>query len=421
MNRHRRTFLKHLGLGGLLLSAGPGGLLVGRSEASSVAVGPNVGKVLVVVFLRGGCDGLNLLVPFGDSGYYDSRPGLAIAPPSGANPESALDLDGFFGLHPAMTALHGLYQSGWVAALPAVHYPGASLSHFVGQDYVEYGMPSVSSTGWLGRYLATLPGDAGEKAFALTGGVPRSLLGSVPVSAVSDLASMNLASTSADRSLLGAMMATEYARAPLGGHPYDAAVKAAGNQLLADINELQNVNGMPVYNGAVYPATTFGRQMRQAAGLLKTRGGIELLAVDFGGWDTHRNQGAGQSTGTQSMLLNQLSEGINAFFTDLGSSASDVLVLAITEFGRTVAENGSGGTDHGNASTWLAVGPRVKGGIRSVNGWPGLAPAQQDRGRYLAQSTDFRDVYGEVLNRFLGVSNPASLLAGYTPKNVGFL
>lgn len=418
---HRRDFLKHLAMGSLVMGAGPGAWMVGRAHATSTVDTPSTGKALVVIFLRGGCDGLNLLVPHGDGGYYAQRPTLAIAPPSPLDPESALDLDGFFGFHPSMSALHGLYRNGWVAALPAVHYPGASQSHFVGQDYIEYGMPSVSDTGWLGRYLQTLSGDVSQKAFALTSGLPRSLVGAVPVSAASDLAGLNLSASGQDQALISEMMLREYSRSPQTGHPYDTQLRGAGLKLLTDATELKSVNGLPVENGALYPATSFGRQMRQAAGLLKTRGGIELLALNLGGWDTHRNQGGGQATGAQSQLLAQLSEGIDAFFTDLGGNGSQVLVLAMTEFGRTVAENGSGGTDHGNASTWLAVGPMVKGGIHSVRGWPGLAPAQLYRGRYLAQSTDFRDVYGEVLSRFLGAANPSGLLGGYTPNTVGFL
>lgn len=415
----RRTFLgqamKHLAFGTLLMGGGPGGLLLGQARAAAT------GRTLVVVFLRGGCDGLNMLVPHGEDAYYSLRPTLGIAPPSAGNPVSALDLDGFFGLHPSMSALHGLYQNGWVAALPAVHYPSASRSHFVGQDIIENATAQPSTTGWLGRYLANLPSGAEQKALALTAGVPRSLLGSVPVSAVADLSGLSLAATGADQDMLESMMTSEYNRAPVAGHPHDASLRAAGRQLLVDIAELQNVNALPVANGAAYPTTTFGRQMRQAAGLIKTRPGTELLALDLGGWDTHRGQGNGQPDGAQAKLLNQLSNATAAFYADLGSAASGVLVLAVTEFGRTAAENSSGGTDHGNASTWLAVGPMVRGGVHSVSGWPGLASAQLHQGRYLAQSTDYRDIYGEILNRHLGVPTPSGLLAGYAPQTVGFL
>lgn len=414
----RRTFLgqalKHLAFGSFLMGGGPSGLLLGQAHAAAT------GRTLVVVFLRGGCDGLNMLVPHGDDAYYSLRPTLGIAPPSAGNLLSTIDLDGFFGFHPSMAALHGLYQNGWVAALPAVHYPSASRSHFVGQDIIENATALPSTTGWLGRYLATLSG-AEQKAFALTIGVPRSLLGSVPVSALAELGGLGLAATQTDRNLLGAMMASEYSRAPIVGHPYDAGLRTAGRQLQIDIAGLHNVDALPTANGATYPATPFGRQMRQAAGLIKTRPGTELVGLDMGGWDTHRGQGGGQPNGTQAKLLNQLSNAIAAFYADLGSASSGVLLLAVTEFGRTAAENSSGGTDHGNASTWLAVGPMVRGGVHTVAGWPGLAPAQLNQGRYLAQSTDYRDIYGEILSRHLGVATPSSLLAGYAPQTVGFL
>lgn len=415
---NRRTFLgqamKHLAFGSLLMGGGPGGLLLGQAHAAAS------GRTLVVIFLRGGCDGLNMLVPHGDSVYYKLRPNLGIASPSAGNPLSALDLDGFFGFHPSMTALHGLYQKGWVAALPAVHYPSASRSHFEGQDIIENATALPSTTGWLGRYLATLT-SADKKAFALTAGLPRSLLGSVPVSAFGDLRGLNLAVTKPDRDLITAILGSEYNNAPVKSHPYDGRLRVAGQQLQVDLAELQGVDALPVANGATYPATPFGRQLRQAAGLIKTRPGTELVALDMSGWDTHRWQGGSQPDGVHSLLLNQLSEAIAAFYTDLDSAASGVLTLAMTEFGRTAAENNSGGTDHGNASTWLAVGPMVRGGIHSVGGWPGLASTQLDQGRYLAQSTDYRDIYGEILARHLGVASPSGLLAGYAPQTVGFL
>lgn len=414
----RRTFLgqalKHMAFGSLLMGGGPGGLLLGQAQAAAT------GRTLVVVFLRGGCDGLNMLVPHGEDAYYKLRPTLGIARPSASNPLSTLDLDGFFGFHPSMSALHALYQNGWVAAMPAVHYPSGTLSHFVGQDTIENATAKASTTGWLGRYLATLA-SADKKAFALTAGVPRSLLGSVAVSAFADLRGLRLAVTPADQDLLATMMASEYNHTPIVGHPYDAKLRTAGQQLQIDIAELQDADAMSPANGAIYPSTPFGRQMRQAASLIKTRPGTELIALDLGGWDTHRAQGGGQPTGTQSKLLSQLSDATAAFYMDLGSAASGVLLLAATEFGRTAAENSSGGTDHGNASTWLAVGPMVKGGVHMVSGWPGLAPAQLNRGRYLAQSTDYRDIYGEILTRHLGALNPSSLLAGYAPQTVGLL
>lgn len=412
---NRRNFLKHLACGSVLMGGGPGGLLMGQAHAAAA------GRTLIVVFLRGGCDGLNMLVPHGEDAYYKLRPTLGIAPPSTTDPLSALDLDGFFGFHPSMSALHGMYQKGWVAALPAVHSPFSSQSHFEGQDIIEHATNQPSVNGWLGRYLATLGAGAEKKALALTAGVPRSLVGTVAVSALADLRNLNLAVIKADQDLLTNVITSEYSRPPISGHPHDAGLRMAGQQLLGDIAALQNIDALPTANGATYPASTFGRQMRQAAGLIKTNPGIELIALDLPGWDTHREQGAGEALGTQAKLLSQLSDTTAALYTDLGSAASGVLTLIMTEFGRTAAENGSGGTDHGKGSTWLAVGPMVKPGVHTVAGWPGLAPTQLDKGRYLAQSTDYRDIYGEILTRHLGVTTPSSLLMGYQPQTVGLL
>ena len=416
---NRRTFLgqalKHMAFGSLLVGGGPGGLLMGQAHAAAT------GRTLVVVFLRGGCDGLNMLVPYGESDYYKLRPTLAIAPPSPTNALSALDLDGFFGFHPSMGALHGLYQKGWVAALPAVHSPFASQSHFEGQDIIENATNLPSETGWLGRYLATLGSGAEKKALALTAGVPQSMVGSVQIAALADLRNLNLAAAKADQDFLAGMMTEAYNLPAISGHPHDSKLRQAGQRLLVDIQELQNVDALPAANGALYPSTPFGRQMRQTAGLIKTRPETELIALDLGGWDTHRAQGGASPDGSQAKLLSELSEATHAFYTDIGSAASNVLTLVMTEFGRTAAENGSGGTDHGKGSTWLAVGPMVKSGVHTVAGWPGLGATQLDKGRYLAQSTDYRDIYGEVLARHLGVASPSSLLAGYAAQTVGFL
>lgn len=416
----RRTFIgramRHMALGSLLISGGPSGLLIGNAHAATTT-----GRTLIVVFLRGGCDGLNMLVPHGEDAYYALRPTLGIAPPSTGNPLSALNLDGFFGFHPSLSALHDLYFKGWVAALPAVHYPFATQSHFVGQDIIENATTTPSTTGWLGRYLAALPAGSAKKAIALTNGLPRSLMGSVPVSALADLRGLSLAATQADHDLLSGMMAGEYGHTALLTHPHDASLRAAGRQLLLDLKEMQGVDALTPANGAVYPATAFGRQMRQSAGLIKTRPETELVALDLGGWDTHRDQGGADPAGVQARLFSQLSDATAALYADLGSAASGVMLLVVTEFGRSARENSSGGTDHGKASTWLAIGPMVKSGVHSVNGWPGLAHSQLINGRYLAQSTDYRDIYGEILSRHLGVASPSSLLDGYAPKPVGFL
>jgi uncharacterized protein (DUF1501 family) len=408
----RRRFLTCLASGAALLGTG-----LGYSGAVRAA---GSGRVLVVVFLRGGWDGLNVAVPYGDDVYHTLRPGIRIPSPAAGDATSALDLDGFFGFHPAMTALHRLYLEGRVAVLPAVHYPGASRSHFEGQDILEDAALTSVASGWLARYLAASPAQGGRRALSLTSGLPRSLSGASSVAAYSDLA-MYLATTSKERTMLSGLMAQEYARPPAPANPSADSLNKAGLLLLQDIDDLQAVNALPVEGGAVYPQTTFGRQMRQAAGLVKAKPDLEVITLDLGSWDTHRGQGGGAASGAMSRLLAQFSDAVGAFFQDIGAHGGRVTLLAGSEFGRTAAENGSGGTDHGHATTWLAVGGAARGGIHVGSGWPGLAPEQLHEGRYLAHSIDFRDVYGECLTRVLGLANAGTVITGHSPQYVGFL
>lgn len=408
MRMNRRKFLgQALGLAG----AGAMGLPSAGWATSTASPG---GRVLVVVFMRGGWDGLNVVVPHGDDTYYSLRPTLAIRPPSDGSATSALDLDGFFGFHPSMSALRDMYQSGQVALMPAVQYAGASTSHFTGQDIIESAITTAGSTGWLARHLMQLSGDVTSKALSLSDQVPLSLAGLPrPVSAFPDLGSLYLASSQSDRTMLANVINQSYGATPPAGHPYAAALNGIGSSLLGELTALQAVGQMTPENGAAYPNTNFGRQMRQAAALVKGKTELQLITLNLGGWDTHSGQGGGQADGRMSQLLAGFSNSVNAFFTDLGGNASRVTLLAMSEFGRTAAENGSGGTDHGNASTWMAIGPTVNGGIHLGSGWPGLQPSQLRDGRALAHTIDFRAIYANVLTRCLGATNLSAVLPGY--------
>lgn len=412
---NRRIFLQRMLATGAFWGAGMG--------MSNPARAAGNGRVLVVVFLRGGWDGLNVAVPYGEDAYHSLRPTIGISSPAAGDAHSALDINGFFGLHPAMTAIHGLYQEGRVAVLPAVQYAGATRSHFEGQDILEDASTTATTRGWLARYLSATTSSSGtiQRALSLTAGLPRSLRGDLPIAAYPDLSGLALASSTKDQDMLGALMAAEYARAAAPGNPSAEALHNTAIQLLLDIQDLQAVNGMPVEGGAVYPVTTFGRQMRQAAALVKAQPGLELITLNLGGWDTHRDQGGGSPSEYMAQLLKQLSDTVGAFFQDLGTQSSRVTLLTSSEFGRTAAENGSGGTDHGHATTWLAIGGGVRGGVYNGAGWPGLGAEQLFEGRYLAHNLDFRDIYGECLSRVLGVANPADVLSGYSPSGVGFL
>lgn len=409
----RRKFLNYLAAGGLVWAAGLG--------SSGIARAAGNGRILVVVFLRGGWDGLNVVVPHGEDRYYSLRPNIAIAPPATGDADSALDLDGFFGLHPSLAAIHNLYQEGLVAVMPAVHYPQASRSHFQGQDIIEDAVISPAAEGWLARYLQVSGGDPTQLALSLTQDLPRSLRGPLHVSTYPDLGNLVLATRQHDREVLGGVIVGEYSRLPLANNPSASLLHDSGLQLLVRMDELHALNDLPVEGGAIYPSTTFGKQMRQAAALVKGQPGLELVTLDLGGWDTHRNQGGGQADGQMSKLLGQFGDGVGAFFQDLGAAGGNVTLLAVSEFGRTVAENGSLGTDHGNATTWIAVGGGVRGGVYTGTGWPGLASGQLYEGRYLAHTVDFRAVYAECLNRVLGVVDPGLVIPGYGSARVGFL
>lgn len=411
----RRDFLKMTAGMGAASLFGLGGILVPAAHAAPSE------RVLVVVFQRGGWDGLNVSVPYGEDAYYKLRPTIAIPPPSSGKAEAALDLNGFFGFHPALAPLMPLYRQGMLAVLPGVQYPEATRSHFQGQDIVENADPQPAVNGWLARYLMATPGMVDRRAMCLTDGVPRSLAGTIQVPTFSDLGNLDMASTQQDRDLFSAMIQARYSVAASPDHPYAGKLHGAGRQLLSDLEPLRAIGRREAENGAAYPTTPFGRQMRQAAGLTKYRPGIEVIALNLGSWDTHNGQGGGKPDGRMSLLLRDFSESVSAFYTDLGSDASRVMLLVVTEFGRTVAENGSGGTDHGHASTWMAFGGGVQGGIHTGTGWRGLQSGQLLEGRYVAHNTDFRDIYGEVLQRFLGLSNTPAILPGYAPKPVGFL
>ena len=411
----RRNFLKGLAampvIGRSALSAG--GLLsgVGSALANSFE-----GKTLVVIFQRGGCDGLNTVVPYGEDEYYRLRPDIAIARP-GSGAGGALDLDGFFGLHPAMSAMHEIYQQGHLAVLPTVHYHDGNRSHFTSQDFIESGTPGTQrADGWLNRYLASRSQEADMRAVSF-GSLVHALKGSKPVAAID---SLDAPISGLDNQVLGQLSA-------IYQQPVASALKerlllkqhgelALDNLLVLDQYRQQSYSPD---NGAVYPETGYGRQLRDIARLVKARAGLEVAAVNIGGWDNHSGQGGAQ--GFQANRLSEFSNGIAALYKDLGAAyMNDVVILTMTEFGRTAKQNASGGTDHGNASSWFVIGQQVNGGIYGE--WPGLSPEQLYLERYLAHSTAFTDIFGEIIVKHF---NHASSLAGVLPgshyQTVGFM
>ena len=390
----RRVFLRGLGLAAVGVGFGPSPLMVRAAEAARAG-----DKVLVEIFLRGGCDGLNLCVPYGDPEYYSLRGGIAIAR------SAVLDLDGHFGFNPALSGLKRLYDEGRLAVLPAVGHYGLTRSHFDAQDFMETGTPGDKSTatGWLDRTIARIPGSEVTQAVSFSTQLPRSFLGPEPVLVAQNLTSFDLRARNwrdeAER-LLRAMY-----------EPKQTAVGRMGQETFAAMQTLlrtPEILAAPA-NGAQYPNASVGNSLRQAAQLIKAGLGTRSIYVNVpGAFDTHSNQ-----TFNNDLEFTRLGDALAAFSTDLGRLLDDVIVLVTTEFGRTAAVNGSQGTDHGSGYTALVMGGGVRGG-RVIGRWPGLATSQLYQGRDLAVTTDFRDVFAELARAQFGITDVAALFPGHS-------
>jgi uncharacterized protein (DUF1501 family) len=401
----RRVFLKSSGLTLVGFSALPGVLV----RAAQVTDGARRRKTLVVLFQRGAADGLNTVVPWGERAYYDARRTIAIPAPRGASREAALDLDGFFGLHPSLTPLLPLWKDGRLAAVHAVGSPDPTRSHFDAQDFMESGTPGRKSTedGWMNRHLQASPHQAATplRAVSLTPSLPRSLQGRAPTVAMARIADFGLRPGSGQAVARGfeGMYAVSVEET-LRGTGRDAFGAAAA--LRAADAALQAPAA-----GAAYPRGTLGEAIRQIAHLVKADLGVEMAFAEIGGWDHHAAEGA--VTGQLATRLRDLGLALAAFDRDLGPRRDDVVLVTLTEFGRTVRENGNRGTDHGHGAVSLVMGGSVRGG-RVCGRWPGLAASSLFEGRDLAVTTDFRDLLAELLVRHLGARDLGSVFPGHT-------
>jgi len=395
-----------LGLGAVALAGASGTtLLFGPPAHADPKPRTSAKKVLVCLFMRGGVDGLSLVVPHGDAAYYRERPSIAIAPPG--KPDGALDLDGRFGLHPRLAPLRALYQAGELAVVHAVGSPHGTRSHFDAQDYMESGTPGRSSTrdGWLGRCLALRDHAAATPFAAVAFGehVPRALYGREGVLALRNLQTFDLRAPAPQRDRVHAALEAMYAN---GGDP----LLRRSREALAAVRSVRalDVRHYQPENGAVYPPA--GRALLEIAALIKANVGLEVAFADVGGWDTHIGQNA-----RLARAFEQLGRTLAAFRQDLGPRMGDVVVLTMSEFGRTIRENGSAGTDHGHATAMLVLGGSVRG--RKVYGsFPGLEPGQRFEDRDLAVTTDFRDLFAEVAHKALGVGELERVFPGYAPS-----
>src|SRR6476469_9935831 len=395
----RRIFLKNGGLA--LVSLGFAPQFIARTAAATASRR----KVLVTIFQRGAVDGLNMIVPFGEQAYYRSRPSIAIPRPgSGAN--SALDLDGFFGLHPRLAPLKPLYDARQLAVVHACGSPDGTRSHFDAQDYMETATPGVKSTpdGWLNRYLHAREHEAQTpfRAVALAPQLPRSLQGLEPALAIGQIGQFGIrAGQSSD--MVQASFESEYAAAAAG------VLHQTGRDAFDALKMLRTANPAKyvVEHGADYPRSPYGEALRQIAQLIKADVGLEVAFAESGNWDHHVNEGAAE--GQLGTRLDDLARGIAALVRDLGDRMQDVVVLTMSEFGRAGVENGNRGTDNGHGNAMMIIGGPVRGG--QVSGrWHGLARAQRYEGRDVSVTTEFRPVLAEVVRGRLG---PADTRPGF--------
>ena len=399
----RRIFLKDGGLALVSLGFAPTFL------ARTVAAGAEKQKVLITIFQRGAVDGLNMIVPFMEREYYASRPSLAIARP-GSGTDAALDLDGFFALHPRLAPLMGAWDAGQLAIVHACGSPDDTRSHFDAQDYMETATPGVKSTtdGWLNRYLHAKEHQAATpfRAVALAPQLPRALQGKASALAIGQIGQFGIRAGQAT-DMVQSSFEAEYAAAA------NKVLQTTARDAFDAIRMLKKVDPAQYTpsNGAEYPRSPFGQALQQIAQLIKADVGLEVAFAESGNWDHHANEGA--AVGILANRLDDLARGIAALVRDLGDRMQDVVVMTMSEFGRTVAENGARGTDHGHGNAMMILGGAVRGG-KVYGKWPGLAREQRYEGRDLAITTDFRSVFNEVVRGHLGLRDTTHVFPRFT-------
>ncbi|MDX2115780.1 MAG: DUF1501 domain-containing protein [Planctomycetota bacterium] len=376
--------------------------------------------VLISIYLRGASDGLSLVPPHADANYYSLRPTLNVPRPGSNAPSRAIDLDGFFGLAPAMAPLLPAYQDGNLLIVHACGSTDTTRSHFEAQRLMETASSTAtaSTTGWLGRHIQSVqPMDPGAllRAVAIDSALPQTLIGAPRTLPIPDLDAFGLSGYSQSSDQREAVLRQLY------GGSGGGRLAAVASDTLSTIDLLDTINfaGYVPGNAAVYPGSSFGVAMRSAAALIKARVGVEAIAIDVEGWDTHSNQGT--TGGFLASLMTTLAQGLAAFYTDMGAGAAPSYTLVcMSEFGRRAAENGSAGTDHGRGNAMFVMGGCVRGG-RVLADWPGLAPEQLYERLDLDVTIDYRDILAEILSTRLGNQNLQSVFPGFTPTTRSIL
>lgn len=404
----RRVFLKNGAFALVSLGFAPGFAPSFLARTAFAAGTGSRAKRLIAVFQRGAVDGLSMIVPYGDADYYRARPTIAIGRPDRGGQDVALDLDGFFGLNPRLSPLKPFWEGRELAIVHACGSPDSTRSHFDAQDYMETGTPGVKSTsdGWLNRYLQArkVEQESAFRAVALSQQLPRALQGRAPALAMPEVSQFGIRPGSS-----GAVSAGFEAQYASAG---DRVLNGVGRKAFDAMKALRTADPSRYRpdHGAEYPRSPFGQALMQIAQLTKADLGLEVAFADLGGWDTHVNQGSAQ--GQLAARLDDFARSIAALIVDLGDRMADTVVLTMSEFGRAVGENGNRGTDHGHGNAMMAIGGGVRGG-RVYGRWPGLAADRRFERRDLAVTTDFRDVFGEIVVRHLGLSDPRPIFPGY--------
>jgi uncharacterized protein (DUF1501 family) len=376
---------------------------------------------LIVVFLRGGMDGLTTVVPYGDPNLYSPglRPTIVVPPPG--SPNGAVDLDGFFGLAPAMGPLLGAYQSGQLALVHATGSPDPTRSHFDAFSYMEYGIPQQPLsifTGWLARHLQSVPpiSTNGLRAVAIADVVPRTLEGAPSTVPIADPRNYGFPGHTATATARGDRIGVSYAAA---GEP----LASVAEDTLVTIDLLKTIdfaNYVPA-PGAVYPQTSLGTSMKSLAAMVKAEIGLEAATVELSGWDTHNEQGVFQ--GAMATLMDNLSRSLAAFHVDLQNQMNRLTVVVMSEFGRRADENGSLGTDHGHGNCMMVMGGHVDGGQVFANWTSGelLHPDLLYQGDSLQVTTDYRDVLSEILQKRVQNHDLANVFPNFMPAFPGIV
>lgn len=416
----RKAFLKAGGLA--LFGISMGGIPVFLAEAANLVQTPGLfkrKKILVSIFQRGAMDGLMAVCPFGDKYLETARPGLMMTAAKAGNVNSLIDLDGRFGLHPSMAAFEKLFREKRMAIVHGIGSPNNTRSHFDAQDYMESGTPfsKGTSSGWLNRVVGLLGHEATPfQAVSLTSSMPRSFYGEMPSVAIHNLQDFSIRMRGNPNGISRVSQSFE----ELYDQTSSGLLKQTGKESFAVMKMIQKIDtkNYKPENNAVYPTTALGNSLRQIAQLVKMDVGLEVAFAESGGWDTHFNQG--KDRGVFARNVADLSNSITAFWADMASYQDDLTVMTMTEFGRTVKQNGTGGTDHGRASCNFILGNHVNGGLVHGNVQP-LAIENLEDGRDLAVTTDFRSVFSEVANKHFLINNNKVLFPGFEGKGIGVM